>query len=79
MGSSQSKPLAPVVTEKLAERLEALDVEENNEKDYVCIHGQSCRLEPVFQASKYIINMESQPSHTPRPSPSMLQNHGRSN
>ncbi|MCJ1242203.1 hypothetical protein MMC14_010210 [Varicellaria rhodocarpa] len=41
MGSSQSKPLAPVVTEKLAERLEALDVEENNEKDYVCIHGQS--------------------------------------
>ena len=49
MGSSQSKPLEPVVTEKLAERLEALEVEENNEKDYVCIHGQSCRWKPLFR------------------------------
>ena len=79
MGSSQSKPLAPVVTEKLAERLEALDVEENNEKDYVCIHGQSCRWKPLFRAFGYIIDMNFQPFHTPRPSPSMLQNHGRSN
>ena len=45
MGNSQSKALEPAISEKLTERLQALEVKENRfelDKGYVYINGEEC-------------------------------------